>query len=274
MIVSISDLHLGLESAPNPAALAPLIEGATQVVLNGDSTELATPRFAARAADKLAELRDVIVRSGAAPVVLAGNHDPGVSPLLHTLHHDGAVLMTHGHAFHPMIVPWSPFAHLAAEAHAEAWAAGAHLAPLERSLHAAAAAAQRERALEVARPPLAELCSMCLHPWRSVQVVAFWRMYPELAVRFRDACVPGASVVVCGHSHRAGAWWVRGCLVLNTGCFTFPGSPHAVLLEGDEVVLVPLERRKGEWRYMAEARRAWRMTSIADAAKAARTPLA
>ncbi|MBL9141630.1 MAG: hypothetical protein JNK53_07170 [Phycisphaerae bacterium] len=86
--------------------------------------------------------------------------------------------------------------------------------------------------------------------------------------------MPGANIVVCGHSHRAGAWWVRGCLVLNTGCFTFPGTPHAVLLEGDEVVLAPLERRNAQWRYMVEARRAWRMGAIASAAAAARTPVA
>lgn len=273
MIVVLSDLHLGLGSAPDPQAMAPLFDGATQVILNGDSTELATPRFAARAADQLNALHDTITRAGASVVTLAGNHDPGISTALHTTHHDGAVMVTHGHAFHPMIVPWSRHAHAAAAAHRAAWVASPALPPLERALHAAAAAAEAERRAEHARSPLAEVCCMVTRPWLSVQIVAFWRMFPELAVRFRDACAPTATVVVCGHSHRAGAWWHRGCLVLNTGSFTFPGTPHAVLMEDDEIVHVPLERRRKIWRYMAETRRTWRMGAIAAAASSARTPV-
>lgn len=273
MIVVLSDLHLGLPSAPAPRALAPLLEGATRVVLNGDSTELATQRFAGRAAAELEALRQEVVAAGAECVVVAGNHDPGSSPILHVEMLGGQVLATHGHAFHPMIVPWARHARQVAARHAEAFEEGADLPALERSLHAADQAARLERVLEAAETPLAELASMCIRPWVSLEIVAYWRMFPELAVRFRDAFSPRARVMVCGHSHRAGAWWHRACLVLNTGCFTFPGSPHAVLIEENEIVLVPLERRRGLWRYMAEARRSWRMDAIAEAAKSARTPV-
>ena len=68
-----------------------------------------------------------------------------------------------------------------------------------------------------------------------------------------------------GHSHRAGAWLVRGRLVLNTGSFTFPGQPHAVTIDRDEVALVPLARRGGEWRQDAAGRRAWRIDAVASA---------
>jgi predicted phosphodiesterase len=273
MIVVLSDLHLGLPRAPEPPALAPLFDGATRVVLNGDSTELSTASFARRAAHELERLRAVVAAAGAECAVIAGNHDPDIAPRLHEDLMDSQVLATHGHAFHPMIVPWSRHARAVARRHAEAFAAAAALPPLERALHAAAEAARVERALDAAQTPPAEVASMCLRPWVSVQIVAYWRIFPELAVRFRDAFAPRARVVICGHSHRAGAWWHRGCLVLNTGCFTFPGTPHAVLLEEDEIVLVPLERRRGEWRYMAEARRAWRMGAIADAARSARMPV-
>lgn len=273
MIVVLSDLHLGLARAPRPAEMAPLFEGATRVILNGDATELATPTFATQAADSLEALREMVVRSGATLEVLAGNHDPGITPQLHAWLADGRALVTHGHAFHPLLVPWSPHAAEAGRVHAEALRELASLPELERRLQAADRAARRERELDLARPPWREVVSLCAHPLRSVHIVGFWRIFPELAVRFRDACAPEATMVVCGHSHRAGAWWVRGCLVLNTGSFTFPGTPHAVLHEGDEVVLVPLARTRGSWRYMAEARRLWRTHEIASAAAAARTPV-
>lgn len=273
MIVVLSDLHLGLNGAPDPRELAPLFEGATRVILNGDATELSTPQFAARAHANLNALVEHIRAAGAEPTLLAGNHDPGVSPHLHCTLQDGRVLVTHGHAFHPMIVPWSSFAQQVSAAHRAAWDAHPELPPLERALQATAAAAACERRIDLAQPPLRELVSTALRPTRMFQIIGYWRIFPELAVRFRDACAPECNVIVSGHSHRAGAWWVRGCLVLNTGCFTFPGTPHAALLQDDEIVLVPLQRHRAGWRYRAEVRRVWRISEIAAAAASARTPV-
>ncbi len=273
MIVVLSDLHLGLASAPRPAELAPLFEGAQHVILNGDTTELSTPAFAARAAAQLAELRDAVKSHGAQCTVLAGNHDPDISADTHHILEEGRVLVTHGHAFHPMIVPWSPYAAEVGAEYRRVWEAMPSHAPLERALLAAGQAARTERQLEHARPPAREALSMCLHPWRSMQVVAFWRIYPELAAAFCERCAPEARMVVCGHSHRAGAWWVRNRLVLNTGCFTFPGTPHAVLMAEGQIALVPLQRTRNVWRYRAEFRRAWRIGLIAEAAAAASTPV-
>ncbi len=273
MIVVLSDLHLGLQGAPDPSAMAPLMEGATHVILNGDTTELATPAFAQMAQQQLHELHGVVTAAGATMQVLAGNHDPRVSPQLHSHVNGESILVTHGHAFHPMIVPWSPYATQVAQEHRKAWAEGAQLPPLERALHAAARAALLERSIDVARAPMIELLATAIRPLRAFQIIAYWRIFPELAVRFRDQFAPTSNVVVCGHSHRAGAWWLRGCLVLNTGCFTFPGSPHAVLIHDDRVELVPLQRTKQGWRYRTDVRRSWRMGEIASAAASERTPV-
>ncbi len=276
MIVVLSDLHLGLRGSPSPASLAPLLEGATELVLNGDASEAATPPFARAAADALAGLHDVAARAGTSLTMIAGNHDPDAGTLLER-RAAGAVVLTHGHAFHPAIAPWSPHAAAVgaefARAHAEL---SGHAEP-QRTLLASQHAARLERRHDAAKQPMAELAWMAMRPWKCTEVIGFWRIFPELAVRFLDSlgpAAPAAHVIACGHSHRAGAWSIRGRLMLNTGSFTFPGTPHAVLVEGEEVVLVPLVRRGGEWRYLASARRSWTIGAIARATAAASTPVA
>ena len=156
MIVVLSDLHLGLPAAPTAAAVRPALEGATELVLNGDAAEDASPRWSGRARDELAGLREAAARAGAAVVRIEGNHDPGTGELI-AMRAEGAVAITHGHAFHPAIAPWSHAAGEVSRAFAAAHAAGAaHAEPL-RSLLAARAAARRERELDHARPPLAVL---------------------------------------------------------------------------------------------------------------------
>jgi hypothetical protein len=188
----------------------------------------------------------------------------------------GSVLVTHGHAFHPSIAPWSPAADAVSACFARAHAEGAALDEPLRTLHAARAAAFAEREHERARSPAAVLAGMLRRPWAFPLVVGYWRIFPELSARFAELA-SGAEApvraIVSGHSHRAGAWFVRGRLVLNTGSFTFPGQPHAVLVDEAEIAIVPLVRRGGEWRQDAAGRRAWRIDAIAAAAAARSTPV-
>jgi hypothetical protein len=121
---------------------------------------------------------------------------------------------------------------------------------------------------------------MAMRPWSFPQVIGWWRICPELAARFLEAAAPGASAegrvapraIVSGHSHSPGAWHVRGTLVLNTGCFSFPARPHAVLIDAGTVSLVPLRRVRGEWRQDAASSRTWRIDELARAAAARSTP--
>ena len=109
MIAILSDLHLGLPGAPTPAALLPTLDGAHEVILNGDAAESASTRLQQRAADLLAELGDALGRRGTTVVRIEGNHDPATGEL-HAVRAEGRVLVTHGHALHPCISPWSPHA--------------------------------------------------------------------------------------------------------------------------------------------------------------------
>lgn len=280
MIVVLSDIHFGLPSAPAPASLRPALDGAREVILNGDAAETASPDWQGRAEAHLSEFREAAGRAGAAVVRIEGNHDPGTGDLI-AMRAGGAVAVTHGHAFHPAIAPWSPLADAVAGAFAAAHASGGVHAEPMRTLLAARAAALREREHERARSPARVLASMARRPWAFPMVVGYWRIFPELSARFAELAGAGAAArgeppvraVVSGHSHRAGAWLVRGTLVLNTGSFTFPGQPHAVTIDGGEVALVPLVRRGGEWRQDAAGRRAWRIEEIARSTAARSTPV-
>ncbi len=274
MIAILSDLHLGLAAAPTPAAIMPALEGATELILNGDAAETASPSLRRAAEEALADLQGRAARAGMSCVRIEGNHDPGTGELM-VRRAAGAVLVTHGHAFHPSIAPWSPAADAVSAAFARAHAeGGSHPEPL-RTLRAARAAAFAEREHERARSPAAVLAGMARRPWAFPQVVGYWRIFPELSARFAErASTPDAPVrvAVSGHSHRAGAWFVRGTLVLNTGSFTFPGQPHAVLVDDGQVSIVPLAKRGGEWRQDAAGRRAWRIDEIASASASRSMP--
>lgn len=281
MIVVLSDLHLGLAGAPSPASLMPVLEGASELILNGDAAETASPRIGARAAAELARLEDAVRARGVAWTRIEGNHDPSTGAL-HAWRADGAVLVTHGHAFHPTIAPFGRHAPAAAAAFAEAHAAAAGTPEPLRSLEAARAASHLERSLEHASSTFATVTGMAMRPWSFPQVIGWWRICPELAARFLEAAAPGAPaegrvaprVIVSGHSHSPGAWHVRGTLVLNTGCFSFPARPHAVLIDAGAVSLVPLRRVRGEWRQDAASRRTWRIDELVRAAAARSTPQA
>jgi predicted phosphodiesterase len=275
VIAILSDLHLGLAAAPRPSSILPAVEGAAELILNGDAAETASPALRGAAEAALAELHERAAHAGIACVRIEGNHDPGTGELM-ALRAGGSVLVTHGHAFHPSIAPWSPAADAVSARFAGAHAEGAALDEPLRSLHAARAAAFAEREHERARSPAAVLAGMLRRPWAFPLVVGYWRIFPELSARFAElASASGAPVraIVSGPSHRAGAGVVRGRLVLNTGSFTFPGQPHAVLVDEAEIAIVPLVRRGGEWRQDAAGRRAWRIDAIAAAAAARSTPV-
>ena len=271
MIAILSDLHLGLSAAPVPSSLVAALAGAQEVILNGDAAEVASTAMRARAEDLLADLHMRLARAGATVVRIEGNHDPGTGELL-AVRAAGAVLVTHGHALHPAISPWSSHADAVAAEFRRAHLAASDRTEPERTLVAARAAAQLERSLEQAVAPMTALRRMAMRPWSVPVVIGYWRMFPELATRFLERTAEAGDagrglprIIVCGHSHRPGAWFVRGRLVLNTGSFTFPGQPHVVTVDAEEIAIAPLVRVGGEWRQDAVARRCWRIADVARA---------
>jgi predicted phosphodiesterase len=280
VIVVLSDLHLGLAAAPTPASLRPVLEGATEVILNGDAAESASPELSARGEDALSDLRGFVASMGAAWLRIEGNHDPASGDAC-AFRAGGRVLVTHGHAFHPAIAPWSPAAAKVSSEFRRAFDAAADMPQPHRTLVAARAAAIRERQHERAQSPMAILRGMAMRPWVFPLIIGYWRIFPELATRFLEIAGsasateggPDPQAIIAGHSHRPGAWLIRGKLVLNTGSFTFPGQPYAATIDDHEIALVPLIRTGGEWRQDAAGRRCWRIDDIARATASRSTPV-
>jgi predicted phosphodiesterase len=256
--IVISDLHLGRGSVTLPRMLAPILAGADEIVVNGDVAELHLPLHRDAAARGLESLRKRADRSGADLRLIAGNHDPLVSPCRSATLADGAVFLTHGDAVHPSVAPWSPAASALQEAfirHLEA------IPPQERGRLESVLAASREAASTEWAQRHADRGSG--KPWRLLgrplallRIALFWREYPALVADFGLKHAPHSEFLLVGHSHMPGAWRIGSRLVVNTGAFAFPRRPHAAVVEGRSMSLCPLVLRQGFYE-LGEPREGW-----------------
>ncbi|MSR28997.1 MAG: hypothetical protein EXS03_05405 [Phycisphaerales bacterium] len=257
----LSDIHLGLPDFPlsrlarSARTLEPLLEAADCVILNGDTADIHQPRLKDRALELYRELESMAERKGVQLLTVCGNHDVGLSPLTHVELESGAVLVTHGHAFSERMLPWVPASaemnrvfRSAAEQYPKT-VAGA----VRSANDAAMVQWSDERSLE---EPTA-LLAIGTQPMRVLSVLRWWREYPCDAARFAQRYSPATRFVVCGHSHRAGAWKIGAVgdasrrVILNTGSFGFPSRPAAAIVtstsEGSEIELRRISVRSGRY---------------------------
>lgn len=237
----LSDLHFGLPEVPcgrpprTPSTLAPLLNEADHLVLNGDIADIHHERRGNHGMTLLDEWLSMIARAGIALTRINGNHDFDCSQRDFADLCGGAVFVTHGHAFGESMLPWTPAHRVVSDALREARARNPQT--LEGDLAAAGEAAMAQWGEKISHNEPTALISIGMNPWRVARVLAWWRKFPREAAAYADRFRPTAQVVVCGHSHRAGAWSIgaeRGMKprrILNTGGFTFPSSPHAVLID-------------------------------------------
>jgi predicted phosphodiesterase len=253
-IIVLSDLHLGRPDGVRRAAeLDALLEPGTTLVLNGDTAELHHASYQIAAEEEWARLQEIAADRSIRLVPLSGNHDPMLSRERMLLFGDGRVLVTHGDAFHPAVAPWSE----SAKAMRAAWERTMHATPeSERSSADAVFQAAREAAVAEwlhngQGASQSTIARLALRPWAFLRIVGYWLSFPRLADEFAEAHAPHATIVVTGHSHRPGRWRVGPRTILNTGSFSFPGRPHAVVLEGDAVALHPIAvvERRGHRRF-------------------------
>jgi UDP-2,3-diacylglucosamine pyrophosphatase LpxH len=237
--VVVSDLHLGRGGREVVVpALAPLMAETDELVVNGDVAEMHHPRLRDDAARAVDALRTLAHRSGTRLTLLAGNHDPLISPRRALALDAGRLLITHGDAVHPSLAPWSPAADLLQEAFLRQLET---YAPQERGrldavLSASRDAASREWEISAARRTPGTLSLLC-RPAAIVRIALFWREYPGLVAAFASRHAPDARTIVVGHSHWPGAWRVADRLILNTGSFGFPHRPHAVAIDPQGISL-------------------------------------
>ena len=225
--------------------VAELVDAASTLVVNGDVAELHVDRWAADAHRELDRLRDRCSRSGTRLVVLAGNHDPELTPRRHLLLADGALLVTHGDAVHESLAPWSDAAPIIRARHRAVLKAmpEARRHSIEGLFEAAreAAKAECEQLGDLGTPttPLGAL----LKPWKISAIAGFWLSHARRMNRFAAAHAPTARTILVGHTHRAGIERAGRRTVVNTGCFGVPGPTLAVVLSDRGLEVRRVERR-------------------------------
>ena len=243
----LSDLHLGRPGATAQAhRFAEIVASFDRVIVNGDVAELHHAQFREHAEFELARLQDCCAKAGAKLELIAGNHDPFVSPTRFLSLAGGAVYLTHGDALHPSIAPWSPFAATMRQAYETALVSSA----AGRDQHEGRLAAAREAAIAEWRAlgsdaHISTIAGMAVRPHRALAVLSYWTRYPAMIHDWASRFAPHAGTVIVGHSHRAFVRTVGGLRIVNTGAYSFPGRPLAVVLEGNAVRVhrIDMERR-------------------------------
>lgn len=233
-IIILSDLHLGRpDGVHSVEELDGLIAPGATIVLNGDTAELHDPEYQSRAEDEYGRLQEIAAMRGAMLRIIAGNHDPFLSRERLLELAEGSVVVTHGDAFHPSIAPWSESAKVMREAWDRSMSAQpeARRTSLTAIFEAARDAAVAEWLATGHGVRHSTMQTFAMHPFRAATVAWYWTRFPSMAAGFAMRHVPEAAVIVVGHSHRAGMWSRGGRTVFNTGAFTWPGRPHAVVVE-------------------------------------------
>lgn len=239
--------------------LEPVLEGIDHLVLAGDvwqQCQVGPCREGAR--QKYEELLGMVREMGGTFEVLRGNHDPeegaGVVWLA-----DRAILVTHGDAIYSDASPWS---RELPKCRTEIEEVIARYAPFE---HLPEACADRAREIALVLkfhplpklpPPLNYFATALWPPGRSFQMLRVWRKMGEEAHRFLRRSGSGASVLVCGHFHRAGIWENNGRLVLNTGAFMRGCQAQAVDWDGKELTARELRLRNDRFE-LGEVKGRW-----------------
>jgi len=273
-IVILSDTHLGKThgGARSAAWLRPLLDGAGHLIINGDVAEGVYPPLRQAAAEQVAALRELCDRQGVRLTLLAGNHDPLISPLRELNLAGGQVHLTHGDRIHPAISPWAgrrrhhrELQWRRARQDAEAqdlWAALDPGAPRE-----AAHLALHERFDAHVPPPISPRGPR--RAWdiahQAMWAAYYWRVMPRLAARHAAQVAPDSRFFIFGHIHRSGVWRHGPRTLINTGSFGIPGPPHGVVLEGRRLLVRRITRREGAWRWHAAERACFDLQQDANA---------
>ncbi len=246
-VVILSDLHLGRRrhSAGSAEKLRPLWQGASQLILNGDTAEVHHKQQWSQAARQVLRLFDMCEADDVTLTLVSGNHDPFLSDVRALTLAGGEIFVTHGDAFHPAIAPWSP---RAAHMHKVFKNAIATLDPesrglLEHHLEAAQHASHAEWQVLADDTHRPSLLSMIVHPFAFAASMRWWHTYPKLAAAFVARHAPAARLVVTGHTHYSSVRTVGNVTVINTGGFGMHRKPLGVIIEHNELRVHRIEKQ-------------------------------
>lgn len=245
----ISDTHMPRHASIRSAsALQGLIEGTDRLLVNGDLAEFHQPGLEEASRQVLEDLRERAERASTELLLLAGNHDPLISPWRAASFGEGRILVTHGDAFHSTIAPWAREARLIREEWKRIRDSHGRISEtIEDRFDAVRGAALAEWATEQTQTSYSTIFNLMMRPRAALKILTYWRAAPSLARAFAEAFFPEAEFMIVGHTHLCGVNRAAHPAVINTGAFGFPLKPIAVILEGDRLEVTPLVRRKTQW---------------------------
>jgi predicted phosphodiesterase len=254
-----SDVHFGDRASRvgRLTQLRPLLDGVSELVLNGDTLDTRPSTKPERTAALRDEVCAFFAREVAAVTFLTGNHDADISP-----HHlrdlaGGRVVALHGDVLFDSIVPWGRDAPLVARLIAAelaslppdtlhqldqrfaVWRRIASRIPQRHQVETHGLKYYVRLALDVGWPPL-----------RSLQVLRAWREEPRRAAEFLRRHRPAAQVLLVGHTHRPAILRPPGAAatVVNTGSFCLPLGGFAADISASRVVVRRVVQRRAEFR--------------------------
>ena len=253
----LSDLHYGdrgsrIKSLPS---LAPLFEGATSLVLNGDTLDTRPGPDPAATVALRTETLEFFAHSAPPTTFLTGNHDPDITPR-HTLDlAGGLIFITHGDIIFEDLVPWSQDAPIIRQRLAGELAAlpaeqrnqlDARLAVYR---HVAASIPQRHQSeRNRLKYTLGFMKDTVWPPDRVLRVLRAWHRGPGLAADLTRRHRPSARFVIIGHIHHPGFWRRNGVTVLNTGSFCPPLGGGVIDIAPGRLALRRIVQQRGEFR--------------------------
>ena len=256
-----SDLHFGDHSSRlrSLAEIAPLLDGAEAVWLNGDTLDTRRGPYPQRTAELRAEVAAFFRRAHDRVTFLTGNHDPDVSGLHAGTLAGGQVFVTHGDVIFDGIVPWGrDTSRIRGLLALERERAGAAAATLEGRLavfrRVCAGIPQRHQAEPDRWRHLVSFARDTFwpphHAWR---VLRAWQDAPGRAAELARVHRPAARFMVIGHTHRPGIWrFPDGLVLINTGSFCPPLGARIVELGAGRLTVRRIVRRRGAYHPGAE----------------------
>ena len=248
-VLVLSDLHFGLPArrTPTPRMLRPLWQHVDHLILNGDTCELHEPDMRQRSIESLHALMDLCREDDVKLSIIAGNHDPFISPLQRCTLVDGRVLATHGHDIHRTRAR-RPVEGQQLECGDATSLSARHRFDgdaLQDAIERSDQFQPPEHELQAPQTLLDSIPWGASKPFLVLKILRYWRDFPGFARRYRSQVASDAKVVLVGHSHRDGVWASKGCTVLNTGSWTWPGRPHAVYIDGTVISMHRIRVRDG-----------------------------
>jgi len=252
MLRILSDLHFRDASSKLKQLedLQPLLEGAEELWLNGDTCDNQSGMSAA----ETAEIRAFFEQRVPHVKFITGNHDPDISEHHEAVAADHRIWAFHGDAVFPDVVPWSRVRDKIIDRVAAARRAHPEhdFASFEGRI-----ACQREATIGFRREcdparrdaghRLRRLGTEFFPPSQPWAMIRSWRTFADRVAAAARQWRPQARVIATGHIHFPWVWQRGPRIIINTGAFTGPLGAATVEVAGETVRVRRIAKRAGRW---------------------------